>query len=176
MKRLFDADGPAVYAATGHLLFIREGKLLAQDFDPDRLELTGDPFPIAENVTGGNDTVRIGRGAHRVSHAARRQRPAAVRVDRSVRSGNRKGGLSRYGRTGSVAVTRWPPHRRVPVANGNMDIWSYETGRARGTGSRLMRATTFTRSGRQTARSIVFGSPAWRHESLPEAPERPAGK
>ena len=52
-KRLFDADAPAVYAATGHLLFIREGKLLAQAFDPDRLELRGDPFPIAEHVTGG---------------------------------------------------------------------------------------------------------------------------
>ncbi len=32
--RLLDAEAPAVYAATGHLLFIREGKLLAQGFDP----------------------------------------------------------------------------------------------------------------------------------------------
>ena len=95
-KRLFDADAPAVYAATGHLLFIREGKLLAQDFDPDRLELRGDPFPIAEHVTGGTTTVRIGRGAYRLSNAFGRQRPAAARVGRSVRSGNRQGGLSRH--------------------------------------------------------------------------------
>lgn len=50
-RRLFDADASAVYAASGHLLFIREGKLLAQSFDPDRLETRGDPFPIAEDVT-----------------------------------------------------------------------------------------------------------------------------
>ena len=41
--RLFDADSPAVYAATGDLLFIRDGKLLAQAFDPDRLNSRGDP-------------------------------------------------------------------------------------------------------------------------------------
>ena len=38
-KRLFDADTPAVYSAAGQLLFVREGRLLAQAFDPDRLEL-----------------------------------------------------------------------------------------------------------------------------------------
>ena len=42
-----------MFAATGHLLFIREGKLLAQDFDPDRLETRADPFPMAEHVTEG---------------------------------------------------------------------------------------------------------------------------
>ena len=41
--RLFDADSPAVYAATGDLLFVRDGKLLAQAFDPDRLTLEGGP-------------------------------------------------------------------------------------------------------------------------------------
>ncbi|MDQ3347407.1 MAG: hypothetical protein M3545_05515 [Acidobacteriota bacterium] len=45
---MFDADAPAVSAATGHLLFIREGKLLAQGFDPNRLEARGDPFPITD--------------------------------------------------------------------------------------------------------------------------------
>ena len=70
-KRLFDADAPAVYAATGHLLFIRERKLLAQGFDPDRLETRGDPFPIAEQVDRGNDAVRIGRRSHRLSYSLR---------------------------------------------------------------------------------------------------------
>ena len=36
-KRLFDADTPAVYASNGQLLFVRDGKLLAQRFDPVRL-------------------------------------------------------------------------------------------------------------------------------------------
>src|SRR6185295_14623758 len=52
-KRLFDADAPAVYAATGHLLFVRERTLLAQRFDPNRLELRGDPYAMAERVAAG---------------------------------------------------------------------------------------------------------------------------
>jgi eukaryotic-like serine/threonine-protein kinase len=34
----------------GHLLYGREGTLLAQPFDASRLEITGDPVPLAENV------------------------------------------------------------------------------------------------------------------------------
>ncbi len=36
--------------ASGHLLFVREGTLMAQAFNPRRLEVTGDAFPIAEQV------------------------------------------------------------------------------------------------------------------------------
>jgi hypothetical protein len=34
----------------GYLLFIRGASLLAQPFDADRLQLAGEPFPIAQNV------------------------------------------------------------------------------------------------------------------------------
>ena len=40
---------------TGHLFFVREGTLLAQPFDPYRLETTGEPTPLAERV--GMDTL-----------------------------------------------------------------------------------------------------------------------
>jgi len=39
----------AEYAA-GHLLFLRDAALMAQPFDPDRLELTGEAVPLAEGV------------------------------------------------------------------------------------------------------------------------------
>src|SRR5262249_8815213 len=45
-KRLLGTDTSAVYAPPGYLLFRREGTLLAQAFDPQRLELTGEPFLI----------------------------------------------------------------------------------------------------------------------------------
>ena len=38
------------YAPTGHLLFARDAALWAAPFDPDRVELTGDPVPIVEDV------------------------------------------------------------------------------------------------------------------------------
>ena len=52
-RRLFDADSPATYAATGHLLFNRGGALLAQRFDVRRLETSGQPFPVVEAMTTG---------------------------------------------------------------------------------------------------------------------------
>jgi Tol biopolymer transport system component len=49
-QRLVDADAGAVYAATGHLLFVRQGTLFAVRFDPNRLALVGAPFPVAQQV------------------------------------------------------------------------------------------------------------------------------
>ncbi len=48
-RRLLDAQA-AAYAASGHLLFVREGTLYSQPFDPVRLQLTGTPMPIAEKI------------------------------------------------------------------------------------------------------------------------------
>ncbi len=55
-KRLMSAVSSPAYApsadpARGHILFQRETALMAQPFDAVRLELTGDPFPVAERVT-----------------------------------------------------------------------------------------------------------------------------
>jgi len=126
-KRLFDADAPAVYAATGHVLFIRGGELLAQALDPDRLEISGDPLPIAELATVGTAVSASAAGpiAYRTSAEDSGQRQL-VWVDRSGRetdkvmyldTSNVGPAVSRDGRR--VAVYRW--------TNGNMDIWTYDT-------------------------------------------------
>ena len=55
-RRLMPASSLTIhYAASedprvGHLLFVREGTLLAQPFDPVRLMLTGEAVPVAEQV------------------------------------------------------------------------------------------------------------------------------
>ena len=36
------------YAPSGHLIFVREGALMAQPFDAKRLELSGEAFPVAD--------------------------------------------------------------------------------------------------------------------------------
>ncbi len=48
-KLLLRAQSNAVYAS-GSLLFLRENTLMAQPFDPDRLQLSGEAVPIAEHV------------------------------------------------------------------------------------------------------------------------------
>jgi hypothetical protein len=44
---LMSADGPAVYAAPGYLLFVKRGSLMAQAFDAQRGALVGAPIQIA---------------------------------------------------------------------------------------------------------------------------------
>jgi Tol biopolymer transport system component len=41
------------YLPSGHLIFYRDGELLAAPFDPRRLAVTGSPMPILENVPEG---------------------------------------------------------------------------------------------------------------------------
>src|SRR5262249_51160940 len=40
------------YSPTGHIVFIRDGALMAQPFDVKRMELNGDPFPVADGFVG----------------------------------------------------------------------------------------------------------------------------
>jgi Tol biopolymer transport system component len=49
-RRVLDPDSNAVYAPQGYLLFVRGSALMAQTFDAGKLELTGEPFPVAEQV------------------------------------------------------------------------------------------------------------------------------
>jgi Tol biopolymer transport system component len=63
-KRLFNSDSNAVYVPPGYLIFVRQGTLLAQRFDGNRLTLGGDPFPIAQNV---RSVVGNGRATFSVS-------------------------------------------------------------------------------------------------------------
>jgi hypothetical protein len=43
-QRLLEADASAVYASSGHVVFVRQGKLFAQQFDPVAIKLSGTRF------------------------------------------------------------------------------------------------------------------------------------
>ncbi len=47
-KRLGARVSRVEYSADGYVLFVRDRTLMAQGFDPRRLELRGEPFPVAE--------------------------------------------------------------------------------------------------------------------------------
>jgi eukaryotic-like serine/threonine-protein kinase len=47
---LLATNKKAEFSPPGYLLFMRESTLMAQQFDPRRLELSGDPFRLAEDV------------------------------------------------------------------------------------------------------------------------------
>jgi len=49
-KRVLSVASEAQYAPSGHLLYVRDGTLMAQRFDAARLEVSGEAFPVAEHV------------------------------------------------------------------------------------------------------------------------------
>ena len=128
-RRLLGADSAAVYIATGHLLFLRDERLLAQRFDQERLELVGEPFPIVEHVGGG------------IAMSAAAAGPVVYRTvsrdsgQRQLLWVNRSGTETQrvvYPDTQSLAPSLSRDGRKVAVfrlAMGNTDIWSYDIGR-----------------------------------------------
>lgn len=51
-KRIFPESTPVRYIDPGNLLFVRNNKLMVQNFDKKRLELTGEAIPIIDNWSG----------------------------------------------------------------------------------------------------------------------------
>ncbi len=64
-RRLIPSDANARYVAPGYLLFLNDDTLVGQPFDPERLELSGQPVPIAARVGRGSR----GDGAFSASNA-----------------------------------------------------------------------------------------------------------
>jgi Tol biopolymer transport system component len=59
-RLLVQADSGALYAPPGYLLYLIDQSLMAQPFDGGHVKLTGEAFPIAEEVASPED-YRLGR-------------------------------------------------------------------------------------------------------------------
>jgi dipeptidyl aminopeptidase/acylaminoacyl peptidase len=126
-RRLLDADTPAAYLAN-HLLYVRQGTLFAQRFDPVQLDLEGDPRPVGERVVSGTraniaalSTSPAGLIAYRMGPSGGRRQ--LVWVNRSGREIARIG--DRHG-FGPSYMSISPDSRRLAVQrtqDGNTDIW-----------------------------------------------------
>jgi Tol biopolymer transport system component len=139
-KRLLQGTGPAKYAPPGWLLFPRDDILLAQPFDPAKLELSGEPVPVAERV-GGNPNINAyaysvsetGSLAWRLGAAAR-----IMQLTWFDRSGKK---LDTAGEPGEIAnPVLAPDGKRVLIAirdpaTKTRDVWILDL--ARGVNSRL---------------------------------------
>jgi serine/threonine protein kinase len=135
-RRLLESATGAVYAPSGHLLFVRQRTLFAQRFDPVGLRLTGNPFPVTEDSRDcaclGLSVSDTGSFAYRTT-APSPERPF-IWFDRF---GNE---LSKVGNSAMASPSLSPDGHRVvgyrgnPV-DGNIDIWMVDV--TRGVFSRL---------------------------------------
>src|SRR5262249_15569971 len=49
-KLLMLAESKVLYSDPGFVIYLRQGTLVAQPFDPNKIEFTGEAFPIAQGV------------------------------------------------------------------------------------------------------------------------------
>ena len=134
-KLLLNAISSVVYVPQGYLLFNREGTLMAQPFDAERIELTGEAVPIAEEV---QFNAVQGRTAFSVSEngvLAYRHGPSTgnLRLAWIDRAGK---AVETFGAPGGyLGIDLSPDGKRIAVhrhdASGG-DIWLFDSAR-RGT-------------------------------------------
>ena len=133
-RRLLDADTAAVYSS-GHLLFVRQGTLFAQAFDPAGMVLTGNPFSVEEHVAF--DPTKYAAAVSASSTGIVIYRPGSAAGRRQFfwldRSGKEIGRVGDPDSAGPVDPSLSPDGHRVALhrtVNGRPDIWLLETGRA----------------------------------------------
>jgi eukaryotic-like serine/threonine-protein kinase len=139
-KSLGQASSRAEYAS-GHLLQVKNGVLLAQKFDASARKFVGDPFPLAQNVESGSE------GAARFSTSSEGTlvfRTGGGGTNRRLLWLDRTG--KEIGSVGDPALYRCPAlspdgtqvAAEVRAPGGSASIWTYDL--ERNVGSRF----TFT--------------------------------
>jgi serine/threonine protein kinase/Tol biopolymer transport system component len=162
-KVLLRSPAAAEYAS-GHLLFLRELTLMAQPFDPDRLELTGEAFPVAEGVhvpaaataIGVFSASQTGVLAYESGGAA-----AGFRLAWRDRAGDEVGVLGDEARYWDVRLSPKADLALVLMSDtggGNADAWLYEIARNLRTRLTFTEADEWMATWSPDGASIFFGS------------------
>ena len=127
-RRIVGAESQGIYAR-GHLLFARENTLYAQPFDTVTLEISGEPSPIARNVSYNIVSGRLGVTASRDGTLVYREASSAVQrqfvwFDRAGRELKRVGPAEEEQGPASPAMA--PDGKRLAMARAsgaNPHIW-----------------------------------------------------
>jgi Tol biopolymer transport system component len=155
-------DGASLPAyANGFLLYVRDDTLMAQRFDADRLELSGEPMPLAEQLLiagapSSSGGFAVSQSGVLVFQAGRIEKSALVWFDRN---GKELGTVSEP--RGFSYVQMSPDQRHVAVSlyddnTRTRDVWLYDT--SRGVQTRLTYAPSddFAPAWSPTGDRVVF--------------------
>ena len=131
-ERVVGAGANAQYAL-GHVVFWRNGVILAQPFDESKLALTGEPVPLAESVPGttGGAAFSISQDGTLVHQTGLSR--AFSRLVWFDRSGRELGTLDEPNDYGDLQLS--PDGNRaaasiLDVSQNGRDLWLYDTARA----------------------------------------------
>ncbi len=117
--------------ASGHLLQVRDGVLLAQKFDAGALKLVGDPFPVAQNVeVGGSGSARFSASSEGTLVFRSTGEASDERLVWLDREGKRIGSVGKPGQFITPALS--PDGTQLAVSiegQGARDIWIYDLAR-----------------------------------------------
>lgn len=131
-KSVLKSPVAATYAS-GHLLFLRERTLMAQPFDTERRELTGEAVPIADDIrihTGAGSAVFSASGDGTLLYQTGTGE-TSNRLEWVNRTGERHGTLGDDADYGMVRPSPDEQHVAVGIfdASGTSDLWVYELSR-----------------------------------------------
>jgi len=138
-KALIHGGYHARYLERGHLVYIHGGTMMAAPFDPKRLEITGPPVPVLENVdsnaSNAGATFSVSPGGALVYQAEAHR--AMSTLAWTTRDGSTEPLLSRPGRYLNPLFS--PDGERLSLdlrdEGANPDVWVYDV--RRGAMSRL---------------------------------------
>jgi len=138
-KQLMATMSSGVYAPPGLLLFSRNEALFAQSFDTDKLQLKGEPFPVAEQVAynaglgksafsvSENGILAYRGGSYQIGHL--------LWIDRSGKQIGQLGAADLYFTLGLSPDEKRVAVDRVDADTGATDLWLFDL--ARGIPSRF---------------------------------------
>jgi serine/threonine protein kinase len=129
----------AVEYASGYLLFLRDRTLMARPFDSGSLSFSGNPFPVAENVSLLSLTSAVGiftasQNGELVYRTSQGQ--ATARLQWLARDGTAQTVLGDAGDYLEISLS--PDGKRAAASirdtsTGNRDLWMFDAGRNLGT-------------------------------------------
>ena len=129
-RRLLNiSNSVAAYAAPGYLLFRRDSTLMAQAFDADKLQLSGEPFTVAEQVGFDLGTFQTFFSASQTGLLAYSSNTGGKTqltwIDRGGKEVGLVGQPSNY-----VRPSLSPDGKRIVVdgsdLQGNRDVWLFD--------------------------------------------------
>jgi Tol biopolymer transport system component len=140
-KRIVSTSSAVAYSSTGHLLFLRGDTLMGQRFDAGRLELSGEPFAVVDQVGRSSGPQYAGEAFFSVSGngvVAWRPGPLwdVLQLTWLDRSGRKLGTLGEAG--AYFRPTLSPDEKSVAVCRSEGDVrnlWILDA--ARGSSRRL---------------------------------------